>query len=61
MAGQGTVRRWVGLPPLGESGGEVVQPSPGRRGPRPARQLLWWLAADRASNRKWVQMNFPPS
>lgn len=52
MAGQGRVRRWVGLPPLGESVGEMLQSSPSFRGPEPARQLLWWLVADPASRRE---------
>lgn len=52
MAGQGRVRWWVGLPPLGESVGEVLQSSPSFRGPKPACQLLWWLVVDLASARQ---------
>ena len=62
MVGQGRVRRWVGLPPSGESASEALQGSPGCGGPKPAHQLLWWrLAAGLTSNRKWVRMNFDPS
>lgn len=61
MVGQGRVRRWVGLPPSGESASEALQWSPGCGGPRPAHQLLWWrLKVDLTSNRKWVGWTLTP-